>query len=245
MTYEPRSYRRRVEPAGLVTFEVAIAETDLLIAARDVFTEDAERLVRETRAPLESYAREHPRFLTSFAPVPVEADAPEIVRAMAAAADATGVGPMAAVAGAVAERVARGLSLLSVDVIVENGGDIYVTGTHERHIAIWAGDGGMRGVGVRLAGEQLPLAVCCSSGTIGHSHSFGDADVAVVLGRDGARADAAATMLANRVRSAGDLKSAVQDALAIDGVVGAIAAIGDALAASGSVELAPLASGAG
>ena len=115
---------------GLVTFEVVHGETDLQVSAVRDLTHEAVVIVAALRADLEGYIGSHPRFAESFVPVEADADAPEIVRAMAAAGLAAGVGPMAAVAGAVAERVARALSAYSAEVIVENGGDLYIVGSH-------------------------------------------------------------------------------------------------------------------
>ncbi len=92
---------------------------------------------------------------------------------MAAAAYVAGVGPMAAVAGAVAEAVARVLEPLSPEVSVENGGDIFVMGARERVVGLWAGEDGVTGIGLALPAEMLPVAVATSSGTIGPSVSLG------------------------------------------------------------------------
>jgi ApbE superfamily uncharacterized protein (UPF0280 family) len=240
MSYEPRAYRRRTEPAGLVSFEVVVGETDLLVAAVSELGDEAESLVRDARTPLEAYVAEHPHFAASYVPIPVEPDAPDIVQVMAAAAERAGVGPMAAVAGAVAERVARGLAGQSPEVIVENGGDIYIVGTCERHVAIWGGEDGAHGLGLRIDGSALPAAVCSSSGRLGHSRSFGDADVAVVLSADGALADAVATALANRVRDLEDLRPAVEMASGTPGVTGALATVDGSVAIAGSLEILPI-----
>ncbi|TLM80096.1 MAG: UPF0280 family protein, partial [Actinobacteria bacterium] len=139
MMYEPRTYRLTVAPAGLVSFGVRVAETDLLISARRDLSAEALELVAGVRADLEAFVAASPRFAESYVPVEVSDDAPEVVRRMAAAAHTANVGPMAAVAGAVAEAVARGLEPLSPDVIVENGGDIYLIGREDRTVALWAG----------------------------------------------------------------------------------------------------------
>lgn len=223
-------------------FRVVVAETDLLVAADRDMTAEATELVRRVRADLERYIAEHPRFGESFAPVPVEDSAPDIVRGMALAARAAGVGPMAAVAGAVAEHVARGLeSLGACEVIAENGGDVYLIGREPRVVALWAGEGGASQVGLELAGGSLPLAVATSSGRIGPSVSLGEADAVAVIARDGALADAAASAIANRIHSAGDLAAAIDFGRAIPGVLGVVATIDGAVAAAGEVRLVPLA----
>ncbi|MBN2823417.1 MAG: UPF0280 family protein, partial [Coriobacteriia bacterium] len=202
---------------------------------------EAAAIVARSRGELETYIAAHPRFGASYVPVEVEPGAPEIVRSMAEGARATGVGPMAAVAGAIAQRVAEGLSKSSPEIIVENGGDIYVMGHRDRTIAVWAADSPFSGkLGLRLHGEALPRAVCTSSGKIGHSVSFGRSDTVTVLAADGALADAAATALANRVRQADDIDPAIAFGRAIEGVSGVLVTVGDRIGAWGAVELVSL-----
>lgn len=238
--FEPRTYRASVAGEGLVPFIVRVAETDLQILARSDLTTLAERSVRDARADLESYLAAHPRFGESYVPVDADPGAPAIVRAMADAASASGVGPMAAVAGAFAEHVARELHAHSDEVIVENGGDVYLIGATERVVALWAGTEGVSGVGIKLPARALPRAVATSSGTIGPSLSFGTADTATVVAPSGALADAVASVVGNRVRSAEDLARAVEAGLAVPGVSGVVVSVAGALAAGGDVELVPV-----
>ncbi|MBN2405996.1 MAG: UPF0280 family protein [Coriobacteriia bacterium] len=241
MAYEPRFYRDGSSAEGLVSFVVVNAETDLHISARTDLSREAAAIVARSRGELETYIAAHPRFGASYVPVEVEPGAPEIVRSMAEGARATGVGPMAAVAGAIAQRVAEGLSKSSPEIIVENGGDIYVMGHRDRTIAVWAADSPFSGkLGLRLHGEALPRAVCTSSGKIGHSVSFGRSDTVTVLAADGALADAAATALANRVRQADDIDPAIAFGRAIEGVSGVLVTVGDRIGAWGAVELVSL-----
>ncbi|MBW6469515.1 MAG: UPF0280 family protein, partial [Coriobacteriia bacterium] len=121
MTFEPRTYRRTAQPAGLVCFEVAIKETDLQVCAARDLTDLAEDLVVRARWEIEGFIRAHPYFRETLTPIDVPESAPEIVRRMAEAGRIARVGPMAAVAGAIAEYVARGLVEVSSEVIVENG----------------------------------------------------------------------------------------------------------------------------
>lgn len=241
MTYEPRWYRRTVAPEGLVCFEVAIKQTDLHICAESDLTGEAEDLVVRARWDLERYIVGYPLFAESYAPVEVTQDAPEIVSRMADAARRAGVGPMAAVAGAIAEYVARGLAERSREVVVENGGDIYLMGETDRTIALWAGESGATGrVGLLVRGGLLPVAVCTSSGTVGHSRSFGRADAVTVLARDGALADAVATALANCVREPDDVDRAIEAARQQTGVLGVVVVLGDRIGAWGNVHLVPI-----
>lgn len=145
---------------------------------------------------------------------------------------------MAAVAGAIAEHVARTLHPLSRNVIVENGGDTYVMGTRKRVAGIFAGESPLTNrFGLLIPPEKQPLAVCTSAGTVGPSRSFGQADAAVIAAASGALADAVATATANRVRTPADLSSAVEFASAIEGVLHVVAIAGDEMATWGSLSL--------
>ncbi len=238
MVYEPRTYRRSVEPAGLVTFRVVVRETDLQIAARGDLTAQAISLVEAARADIDGFVAGHRRFVESFVPFEVPADAPAIVREMAEAAARADVGPMAAVAGAIAERVARGLAQLSDEVIVENGGDIFMVGSTERVVSVHAGPSPITGrVGVVIPAEMLPVAVCTSSATVGPSVSLGRADAACVVARTGALADAVASALGNRIHSPSDIQRAMDAVRGIDGVLGLVAVVGDAMGAWGCARL--------
>jgi len=241
MVYEPRTYRRRVAPAGLTTFQAVVRETDLHIAAERDLAVEATALVARVREDLEGHIAKDPRFAESFVPHPVGPDAPDIVRAMAAAAEAAGVGPMAAVAGAMAEHVARGLAAFSAEVIVENGGDIFMIGATDRVVALHAGGSPLSGrVGIVIQADMQPCAVCTSSATVGPSISLGRADAACVIANSGALADAAASALGNRVHSATDVQPAMETVKAIEGVLGLVVVLGETLGAWGRARLVSL-----
>lgn len=238
MPYEPRSYREQVDPAGLVGFEVVHGETDLFVAAASDLAEEALDVVKDLRRALDGYVLTHPWFAESLSPVPVEEDAPGIVRSMAEAAVRTGVGPMAAVAGAVAEAVARALQPRSREVIVENGGDVFVLSAKERRVRLDAGDSALSGrVALRIGPATEGIAVCTSSATVGPSLSLGSAHAATVVAVSGALADAAASVLGNLLHDPADIARALERVLAIEGVLGAVAVVGDTIGAAGAVRL--------
>jgi len=240
MVWEPRTYRQVVDAPGLVAFSVALKETDLqVLAGRDLSRETVDA-VAALRADLERYIAGHPRYAESYVPVTVEADAPEVVRAMALAGQAAGTGPMAAVAGAIAERVVMALQPYSTEVIVENGGDIYLSGRTARRILLVAGDSPLSGrVAIALDPGAFPLAVCTSSGKVGHSVSLGSAHAATVIASDGALADAVATALGNRVHGPTDVEEALAWACGVPGIRGAAVIAGDTIGARGDVRLEP------
>jgi ApbE superfamily uncharacterized protein (UPF0280 family) len=248
LSYQERTYRSRHD-AGLVATEVKMAETDLHILADRPAEELALLAVAKVRAEIEGYIRQHPLFLNSLAPLPMDSMAPKPVQEMLAAALAAGVGPMAAVAGVIAETVGRALLKQGMrEVIVENGGDLFVARTQPCVVAIHAGTSRLSGkLGISLRPEQMPCGLCCSSGTVGHSLSFGAADAAAVLAPSAALADAAATRLGNEVknRNKKSVSQAVATARGIKGIAGLIVIAGDHLGAWGDVELTRLQSNSG
>jgi uncharacterized protein len=151
------------------------------------------------------------------------------------------VGPMAAVAGAVAEQVGRGLLALSDEVIVENGGDIFLQTADPATVAIFAGDSPLSlRIGIRTGGGNDPIAVCTSSGTVGHSLSFGHADAVCVTSRSAALADAAATAVGNRVGCRRDIPAGIELARRIAGVLGVVIVVGDKMGVWGAGEVVVL-----
>ncbi len=234
-------YRRLVNPEGLVPFQVRFKESNLLILAeRDLSSEAVERLVK-LRGELDEYVERHPLFVKSLVPLPFDEEAPQVVKRMLKACSVAGVGPMAAVAGAVAEELGRFLVGFSKEVIVENGGDIYLRSSTERVVSVYAGSSPFSGrIGIRLpAGEW---GVATSSGTVGHSLSFGRADAAVVVSPSAALSDAFATALGNRVEGEEDIEQALRwiSDFEEQGVLGALLLVGGRMGAWGKIELVKL-----
>lgn len=241
MAPEERTYRTRMARSQLTAFRVVVKQTDLLILATEDFSELARERVYHHRYQLEHYIATHPEFLYTLTPWPEDVYAPLIVREMISAAAQVGVGPMAAVAGALAEQVGQVLRTQSLEVIVENGGDIFLSLQRPATVAIYAGKSPLsQRVGLKIAPTQTPLGVCTSSGTVGHSLSLGRADAACVLASSTTLADAAATALGNRVSDQRDLPAALEWLAQVPGLRGAVIIVGDQLGAWGEVELVPL-----
>jgi ApbE superfamily uncharacterized protein (UPF0280 family) len=183
-----------------------------------------EEAIRTQRGLLQTYAERQPEFLTALEPLPLLPGAPAIARRMQAASELTGVGPMAAVAGAMAETAVRAaLAAGALEAIVDNGGDLFAASPQELIIGLFAGSRSrLPGLALRLSPPQMPLAVCSSSSTMGHSLSLGDCDLATVTSRDAALADAAATLACNLVRRPADIDAALRRVAAVPGVTGVL-----------------------
>lgn len=236
--HRERRYRRQIRHERLVPFEVAVQETDLLILAESDLATLAEEVIYRVRGPLEGYIAQHPEFLQAMTPLPEDQFAPPMVKEMLAAAQKCGTGPMAAVAGAVAEQVGLALLEESSEVVVENGGDCFIKMNSSLQVSIFAGRSGLsESVALKVLPEGTGLGVCTSSGTVGHSLSFGKADAVTVIAPSAALADAAATMICNQVQSESDIQGALAFAQKIEEVRGVIIIFGDQIGAWGEVEL--------
>lgn len=200
----------------------------------EAFEAVTEEIVRQRRI-LEDYIARHGEFRTSLEPLELRADAPEIATRMARAARLVGVGPMAAVAGAMAQCAAETALRAGVqEVIVENGGDIYLRAAGPVTIGL---DTGASKLGDRLAfslsAHETPISICSSSGKMGHSMSLGQCDLATVVAQDAALADAAATAAANLVKTVDDVNPAVKRIVDIEGIDGVLIVKDDRIGLAG------------
>ncbi|NQT89664.1 MAG: UPF0280 family protein [Candidatus Omnitrophica bacterium] len=238
MTYQPRTYRRYVRSKDLVSFRVTLIETDLFISADKDLKKEALSCIEKLRVVLHAYIKNHPGFEKSLKPVILKPKASLIIKDMARSGKACGVGPMAAVAGAVAEGVGRQLLKHCSQVIVENGGDIFISSKKPRIVGIYAGSSKFsKKIAIEISAEDTPCGICTSSGTVGHSLSFGKADCVVVLSKSTSLADAAATSICNKVKTGKDVDKAIRYGRGIKGINGILIAVDDTLGAWGNIKL--------
>jgi ApbE superfamily uncharacterized protein (UPF0280 family) len=238
MQYLERTYRCNILKNNLQSYQITVRETDLFISSDIELKQAALQSVHHHRAHLEAYIAVHPEFLGALRPLRNDDLAPDIVRDMLKAAQLAGVGPMAAVAGAMAQHVGQDLLRLTPNVIVENGGDIFLKSNEELKIGIFAGESPLsQKLAIRIRPEETPTGVCTSSATVGPSLSFGKADAVCVKSGSVALADAAATAIGNRVKTKNDIKKALAFGSQIRDVLGIIIIIGDELGAWGNMEL--------
>jgi uncharacterized protein len=236
--YQPRTYRNWVNHKDLVTFNVIVEESDCYISASRNLESKARKSILKYRAILKKYISSHPLFLTTLKPIPVETNAPLIVKSMAEAGEKSSVGPMAAVAGAIAHFVGEELCQFSKEVIIENGGDIYLRSLKDRLIGIYAGKSPLSGkVGLEISAADTPLGISTSSGTVGHSLSFGKADAVVILADTAVMADAAATAIGNLIIQAEDIPPGIEQAQKIDGIRGIVIIKDEEMGVWGSIKL--------
>jgi hypothetical protein len=222
----------------LVRRHFEFKETAVTIVCEERFLDIARRSIFRSRETIERFILFDPLFKDTLEPYEEPRDSDPMVRRMCAAARAANVGPMAAVAGAIAEEAVKAMVEAGAEqAIVDNGGDIAMFLSETTNIALYAGQSSIKDVGFRLSGERRVYGVCTSSGTVGPSISFGVADAAVVFAPDVSLADACATRLGNEVRNGDEavMRHALHVVCGIEGVDGALVVVDDQMAMGGHV----------
>lgn len=236
--YEERFYRSISRPDDLICFEVKYKETDLFCCTKVDLKAFIEDRVFFYRHQLEEYIRQRPEFLESLSPIDNDRFAPEIARKMMEASAIIGVGPMACVAGAIAEFVGSDIELLSDEFILENGGDIFLKTKRHRTILVYAKDSPFsEKIGIKINPGPTAYGVCTSSGTVGHSLSFGSADAVCVIGESSLFCDGFATFIGNIIKKKEDIPLAIEKARTFGMIRGILIVMGDKLGVWGDIKL--------
>lgn len=176
------------------------------------------------RKLIENYIKKDPFFLSTLKPHKVKKSAPEIVKLMAQGAKTANVGPMASVAGTIAEFIAKKLIQKGTKIaVVENGGDIFAITNKEIIIGLFSGQNKIaEKLAFKLNKNNTPLAICSSSSLLGHSISFGKCDLATVFSKKSYIADAVATAVGNKVKEIKDIQKTLNWAIKLKDVQGVI-----------------------
>jgi len=235
MNYKTRFYRSNSN--SNCVFNVKLDTTDLHIVAQKNLYDEAYSIVKSLREKIETHINKRPEFLYSLSPLSFDEGCDDLILDMYRAAESAGVGPMAAVAGAIAEYTGKYLLQFSQEVIVENGGDVWMKVVSPAIAGIFTHNIYFKDkLWIKLKPLSTPCSVCTSSATLGHSLSFGKADAVTVVALSGALADAVATATCNMVQDESSMEKAIDFALAIEGVKGCVVVYRDKLAAKGEIE---------
>ena len=241
MEYRERSYRSRFSNDERRWFCVKFLESDLWIGVDHgsysaSMEADAYSMLVELRRAMDAYLLMDPAYKAALTPYDAGLEAPDILKEMSRISHKTGIGPMSAVAGAVAKRVADFLG--TREVIVENGGDIYAKAGSDMDISVFAGQSPLsEKIGLHIPAASFPLGICTSSGTVGPSLSLGRADAVMIVCKDVLLADSYATAMANRIRTVNDLQPVIDRIQDIPEILGAIAVKDDRMAIAGQFEM--------
>jgi ApbE superfamily uncharacterized protein (UPF0280 family) len=210
--------------SGLTRCTYQIGETQgVIITDYPPALDVALTAIHEQREILIRYMNSNPHFENSLEPVEIMED-PEIIHLMSSAGKVAGVGPMAAVAGVIADLTAKKMIEQGTKVaVVENGGEAALHSDRALMISVGAGDNYLTNrIGFKVT--DFPCGVATSSGRHSHAFSKGDADSVTVFAENAGIADAVATAAANNVigEPGYDVKAGVETALSIEGVHGVL-----------------------
>jgi ApbE superfamily uncharacterized protein (UPF0280 family) len=217
-----------------------LKETAVWITAEErKYIEVAKEEIKRQRKELERFVRWQPYFLVALESYRMEdrGNVPAIVRRMAESAEKFGIGPMSAVAGALAEFAVEGMRNAGATyAVVDNGGDVALINDRDVLVGIYAGESPFSNrIALRITPSSALSGICTSSGTVGHSISFGNADAATVISNSASLSDAAATALCNSVTDAHSLSNAFRSINQVEGIKGALVIYRDVLATWGKV----------
>jgi len=237
-----RFYRDFTSRKGLLQYEVIYKETDLHVQTEVNLKEQISDFVIQARTQIESYIEKNPHFLTSYIPLDPDPFAPVIVREMLLASQKANVGPMAAVAGAIAEYVGKKCRQFTEgEIFIENGGDIYAFIKKNVNFAVYAGNSPLSNkIAIEISGNYQETGVCTSSGTVGHSKSFGKADAVTIISGSAALSDAFATAVGNIIKSDNDIENGLKIIKKKSEIFGAVIIIGSKLGAYGDIKILPV-----
>ena len=237
MKQEERTYRSLINKDNLVSYNVKIAESDLFISSDINLTNEALESLTRHRHSLETYIKNHPEFRSSLLPFPEDNLAPPIVRDMLSKSKICEVGPMASVAGAISEFMGNDLLNKTENIIIENGGDIFLKSKNDLTVSVYAGESPLSyKLNFTIKAEKTPLGICTSSATVGPSLSFGNADAVCVISQSATLADAAASAIGNKVKGKNDIRNSLDFGIKIPGVTGIIIILGKELGVIGEVQ---------
>ncbi|MDH5815334.1 MAG: UPF0280 family protein [Candidatus Nezhaarchaeota archaeon] len=186
------------------------------------------------RKCLEDYISKNLAFRYALSPMEVEESAPIVVKRMAECSKIANVGPMASVAGVLADlAVEAALKSGAKAILVENGGEIAIAGSEEFIVGIRAGT--LMPFGLKVKPRDMPIGIATSSGKYGHALSFGEADAVTVVADNAGLADAAATAICNATRGGNAVERGIERAKEIKGIRGVIIIFGDLIGIYGSL----------
>ncbi|MCM8774411.1 MAG: UPF0280 family protein [Candidatus Omnitrophica bacterium] len=236
--YEERFYRYYYSKKEY-NLDISYKESDLYIVSDKPLEENITlKILVKYYNQIKEYIKKNPYFLTSLSPLPVDEQASPIIKDMLLAGKIAGVGPFASVAGAMSFYVGKELLNFCNQIIIENGGDVFLKIDTDRNIGVYLGDNfNPKNLTIKVSKRHTPFGICSSSAKIGHSLNFGCVDLLTVISKDVIVADALATAYSNEIKREKDVKKILNQARQNPYVDGIIVAISGKLFLWGDIEL--------
>jgi ApbE superfamily uncharacterized protein (UPF0280 family) len=231
-------YRKNISVKGKYSYRLKYKYTDLFITCDREISKEVKEPVVSFYNGLEEVLSRHEVFGKSLTPVKIIDNYPPIIKKMCRAAEVFKVGPMAAVAGAVCDRIAQSISGSCDFLMIENGGDVYIKSSIPVSAVLFSSSRYFRDrLNIRITADTTPCGLCSSSGIIGHSLSLGKSDLVTVMSESTVMADTAATAIANSIKEKADVDKALAHYRDYKQIKGLIIIKDDRLAIWGELQL--------
>ncbi len=248
LQWDRQLYRKKHNTKRFRFFNIIVEQSDIHIGVTpSLYSEEIKNTalneIKKTRKLLGVYFKQFPDFLTALEPIQCIKNDPSEIKKMKKASLKASVGPMATVAGLTAEIVGKKLfsKYSPEEIVVENGGDIWLKVKESVAVEIFAGESPLSSkLKLKIPPEKTPLGICTSSATVGHSLSMGKADAAVISCSDISLADAFATSVCNMVKKPEDIEQAKNYIGQHKEILSAVIIIGDKIFVSGSFDILPV-----
>ena len=236
--YEERFYRGQI--LSKFKLEVSFNESDLLVCTdKKIDKCFVESILKKYYDQIKEYVKENPIFMNSLFPLDDNISSPDIIKKMMESSRVSGIGPFSSVAGAIAFYVGNEILEICDEVIIENGGDIFLKINEDKHLGIYLGERfKIKNVILRIRKKNCSFGIASSSAVIGHSLNFGNADVVTVIAKDVVIADGLATSLSNKIKKENDIKMIIEQAKSIPELNGIFIAFDDKMFLWGDLEMA-------
>jgi len=235
--YQERFYRDSV--LSKFRLDVSFKESDLLVCTeKEVDKEIATNIAIKYYKQVEEYSEKNPQFISSLSPIAQDEQAPLIVQEMIASSHLTGIGPFSSVAGAIAKYVGNELLTYASEVVIENGGDLFLKINQDKTLRVYLGENfKIESINLKVKANTLPFGIASSSAKIGHSLNFGQADLVTVMASDAIIADGFATALSNRIKTKVDVDKIARGVKNISQISGLVIAFDNNIFLWGDFEL--------
>lgn len=248
MTYQPRKYREAMRKGRFNSFVVSYKQSDLWIGVNPIecskelksFALDELKILWDK---LENFIHLHPIIQNSLSPIDIPENSPPEIIQMIKSGNKAGIGPMSSVAGFFSEYIGKLIEgkFQPEEIIVENGGDIYLNIKDEITISIYAGNSPLsEKIGIKIPASKTPLGICTSSGKVGPSLSSGNADAVMIICKDTSLSDAFATAFGNKVKTPVDIEPVLQETKKFTEILSAIIICDDKIGIHGEFEIVAL-----